>query len=144
MATSSFQVLAGADLTPGGLAQADWFRAERLTKVFVHIVIIAHSGAGKTNQLPPHHIDVPAMHRIAEHAFDGVLPEERKKQTGFDLLQLLVLLSRFQAIEALQPLESLAIDLPGRRFALMAELRGSILFKRPLGVAMEVSSPGSS
>src|SRR5207253_7899705 len=84
------------------------------------------------------------MHWIAEHAFDGVLPEERKKQRGLDLLQLLVLLTRSQAMEALQVLQPLAVDLLRRRFALIAELRRGILFKRHLGVAIAVSSPGSS
>ena len=84
------------------------------------------------------------MHRIAEHAFDGVPPEERKKQSRFDLLQFLVSFRRLQAVEAVQVFQSLAIDLLWRRFALIAEFRRGILFKRPLGVAIAVSSPGSS
>ena len=125
------------------LLQAGGFRPERLAKVLVDIVIVAHPGARKADQLPPHHVDVPTMHRIAEYAFDGVLAEKGKKQSRFDLRQLPVLFRGLQAVEALQVFHSLAIDLLRRCFPLIAELCRGILFKWPLGVAMAVSSPRS-
>src|ERR1700720_671225 len=84
------------------------------------------------------------MHRIAKHAFDSVLPEERKKQSRFDLFERVVLFRSLQAVKTFQFFQPLAIDLLWRRFALIAELRRGVLFKRPLGVAIAVSSPGSS
>lgn len=54
-------------------------------------------------------------------AIDAVLPEKRKKQSGFDLPEFFILLGRLPAIEALQVFQSL-IDLLRRRFAPIAEL----------------------
>src|SRR5574340_735317 len=62
----------------------------------------AHSWTGKTNHLPAYHVDVPAVQRIAEHAFDGVPAQQCEEWSGFDLLQLLILLLRCKAIEAPQ------------------------------------------
>ena len=84
------------------------------------------------------------MHRIAEHAFDGILPQERKKQSRFDVLQCVVLFRSLQAVKASQVFQPLAIDLLWRRFALIAEFRWSIVFKWPLEVAIAVSSPRPS
>src|SRR6266852_4205508 len=99
---SSFLILTGDHLVASHQAPTGRFRPKRFTEVLIHIVIVAHSWAGKTDQLPAHHVDVAAMHRIAEHALDGVLPQERKKQSGFDLLQLLVLPGGSQLIKTLQ------------------------------------------
>jgi hypothetical protein len=87
--------------------------------MFVDIVIIAHAGPGKSNQLPTQHVFVSAVDGIAKHPFNGVLPEKREKQGGLYSLERFVLLRGLQPIESRQTLQPFRVDFSWSRFALI-------------------------
>src|SRR5262249_11481408 len=63
---------AGLHLPSDYLLQADGFWAKRPPVILIDLLVIAHSRTGEADQLPAQHIDIPSVHGIAEHAFDGV------------------------------------------------------------------------
>src|SRR5208282_4098277 len=65
---------------------------------------------------------VAAVHRIAEHAFDGVLTQQPEEHRGLDGAQPLALLVRRQIDEAGELTNAFAIDLARGLFALIAVL----------------------
>ncbi len=106
--------------------------------MLVDVVVIAHARAREANELPSDHVGVSTVNGVGEHAFDGVLAKKRKEEGRFDLLKMLVLFFRGEAVEAFQIFQTFAVDFAGSGFPLIAELRRSI-FKGALRVAIAVS-----
>ena len=95
------------------------------------------------DQLPADQIGIAAVHRIAEHAFNGVLAEEPEEVGGFDAAQPGILLDRLEAIEIVaEDRNSFAINLTRRGFALIA-LLGRSLLERRLRKAVAIASEGA-
>src|SRR5437879_3574659 len=69
-------VFPGFSGPPRDLFQAGWLGPPGLPEVLVDFVAVTHLGAGISGQLPTDQAGVAAVHGIAEHAFDGVRPQE--------------------------------------------------------------------
>src|SRR5215472_17353737 len=123
-------VLTGADFRARGLTKTDRLRAKRLAVVFLDFVVIAHARTGEAHQLPANHACVSAMHGIAEHAFDGVLAEQREKDCRLDLAQSLVLRGRCEEMKTAQAFQAFAVDFARRGGTLVTELARRILERR--------------
>ena len=67
--------------------------------MLLRVVDVAHLRPREPDQLPSHHVRIPAMLRIAEHALDGVLAEQREKTALLDGPELCVLLGRREIVE---------------------------------------------
>ena len=102
-------------------------------------VEVAHARARKTHKLPADHARVSAVKGITEHAFDGVLAEERKEDRRFDFVQGFVLRSGSEEMKTLKGFQTFAVDLARRGAALITEFARSI-FKRRLRIAKPIAA----
>ena len=93
--------------------------------------------AGIPDELPANQPDIAAVHRIAEHPFDGVLTEEPEERRTFDLVQPCVLGGGRQFIKSCKQKQSLAVKFAGRLLALITLLRDA-RFERRLGVTITI------
>ena len=100
------------------------------------------SGPGYPMSCQPINPALAAVHRIAEHPFEGVLAQHAEELRGLDGPQPLVPLGRRKVREIAQFLDPLAVDLLRRRLALVAVLRHGFDEGR-LGVAILVAPVGA-
>ncbi len=110
--------------------------------IFFNLVVVAHAWPGKADELPANHVRVTTVHGIAEHAFDGVLAEEREEKGGLNLLQGFVLPGGREEVKTHEIFQAVAVDLPRSFFSLIAELVCSI-FERGLRVAKSIATVGA-
>ena len=92
--------------------------------------------------MPSDHAYVAAVHGIAKHAFNGVLAKEKEEESGFDFAQSLVLRSGSEEMKALEALQTVAVNLPWRSAALIAEFACSV-FKGRLRVTKAIPAIGT-
>src|SRR5437016_4716075 len=85
-------VFPGFSGPPGDLFQAGWLRPPGLPEVLVDFVAVAHLRAGIAGQLPTDQAGVAAVHGVAEHAFDGVGPQELEETRLLNRAELGVLI----------------------------------------------------
>src|SRR5205814_9396172 len=94
------------------------------------------------DELPANQAGVAPVHRVAEHAFDGVRPEELEESRGLDGFQPLILLRGGELGEVAQGANTVAIDFARIRLVLVTVL-GNRLHPGPLRVAILVASIGT-
>ena len=111
--------------------------------MLVDVGTVAISRAWKTHHLPSEHVYVAAVHRVAKHAFDGVLVQEVKKTSGLQLFQSLILCNCCERIESDHLPESGSIDFARRRFSLIPEVAWRILIEGALDVTIAVTAIGA-
>src|SRR5260221_9932765 len=82
---SAFLVFPRVGRPPRDLFQTRRLRPPGLSEVLVDFIAVAHLRAGIPDQLPTDQPRVTAVHRIAEHAFNGVSAQELEEVRTLDL-----------------------------------------------------------
>ena len=98
-------------------------------------------GPGKPINCQPIMSAIAAMHRVAEHAFDGVGAQQGKEDGVLDAGQDFVLLGGVAAMKTAERFEAFAVDVARRGWVLIALFRQAFL-KRRLSVAVAVFAVG--
>ncbi len=71
------------------LFQARGFGAKLGAEVLVDVLLVIHARSRIADQLPSDQVHVAAVHRIREHAFDGVRAQQLEEMRFLERLQLL-------------------------------------------------------
>jgi hypothetical protein len=74
------------------LQEADGFAPPGQAVVLVDLVAVVHERAWISDKLPTDQSGIPAVHRVAEHTLDRVLPQEAEERCRLDGSKLVVLL----------------------------------------------------